>query len=486
MRREEWLSWFFACGLRVALGILTVEAALSVAVAQQPEDCTIESSQLLKCAGDMIRQLKEPTASAMRADRLKKALETLASKGRYDGAQSDLDELKRVSTVLKAGNRETNYEAILLLDNAIASHAGEIRPALSPETLLAKKPAAGRDIQADFVRQKLDFLKSAKAEFYDNGPFELVRRSLLAGALEDSAFLKRKAGEKNGDALREQLKVIDDLIARYRSPKGADLLHRQGRNEKAEIYNNVFWRAIVLFLLGDIEGMRTTLRELALDNLDFGLDTLRQVYIYRVFNEPYSIIAVGSSDHREASGLEVTDRNLVKRFYNAAQLALLVCSRALSANVTDKAIDDLKAAIKTLEFHDYFVVVAQGSEASDLSQANEILKQSMNKDWIEQQDNSINQMVTSFAKDMDAGARNCAIDDTARKRIYSPFVFAPQSKQIGKQQYLLLGGWLDFGQANTVTNFVRDSIGQKNSPSPVMDDKRNPPFATRSLGANQQ
>jgi hypothetical protein len=451
---------------RIRTVLATVAIGWSAEVSsQQAAICSSESNDLLRCARGLIDDLRREGANdpVILTQRLREPLEALASKESYDGSASDLNELKRLSSDLKVANKVTNYEAISLLDNAIASYASEIRSALSWRAI-ALKAEPGADIHAPFVSQKLDFLKSSKAAFYDDGPFDLVRRSLLAGALEDHYFMERSVGKDDRTDLLDELNIINDLINRYQNPEYDHLLGLQKKIQHGEINNQLFWKATIQFLLGNKSEMRDALSKLAILNLDFGLeihDTSREVYSYRVFNEPYKIV-VGTPVADNEPRVTIKDDNLIKRYFNAAQLALLMCGFVDDVGPTHTNVQAFKEAVTGLNFHDYFVVVAAEQAVDDVRRLEDAISRALDNEKLsgerKRKANAIVGESGPLSSAMQAGAQKCGVAADDRKRIYSPFEFRSQVKQIDGVWYLLFGGWLNAHQASDVAQFLKESV----------------------------
>jgi hypothetical protein len=86
------------------------------------------------------------------------AFEALAEQVGYTDERGSVEVLKNASKYLKNNNAQANYDAISLLDNAIASHKNDFRSALSPTEIARKSlevEGFGIDIQPRFVEQKL-------------------------------------------------------------------------------------------------------------------------------------------------------------------------------------------------------------------------------------------------------------------------------------------------------------------------------------------
>ena len=174
--------------LVVGLGLLSWS---SPGIPEEAEsDCNVgmESKALVGCVGGLIRKLESTSASNQLTfeKALSPFLQKLAQTFGYYAAPQDLAQLKRLSRTLKSNPLE-NCDAIAILDRAVASNENEIGPAVSPKPLAARA-TPGDDIYAPFTNQKLSFLTSERADFYDGGPFELTWRYLLVGALESKIF----------------------------------------------------------------------------------------------------------------------------------------------------------------------------------------------------------------------------------------------------------------------------------------------------------
>ena len=165
------------------------------ALTQQIFPCGAEVSppaELLSCVKEYsVGTQNDASKRTVFPDWAKAILRKLAQTNGYNGSSSDLAVLKQQSAELKR-DPNTNREMISLLDSAIASHVDEIGPAVSTHRL-AKVSDLGTDIYPKFIRQKLEFLGSEKARFYDGGPFEIAWRSLFVSSLESEYFLKEKA-----------------------------------------------------------------------------------------------------------------------------------------------------------------------------------------------------------------------------------------------------------------------------------------------------
>lgn len=457
--------------------------------AQQATACSdVSDDVLLHCVRGLIDAFRrEGSSPSTLSPRLRQGLELLVNKEGYSGSDSDLEELKRLSRELKTANKIGNYDSISILDNAISSHAGEIRPALSWRAIAAKAPP-GTNIQSAFVQQKLDFLTSPKVAFYDNGPFELVWRSLLAGAWEDRFFLRRSSGKDDRASLLSELSVIDDLIRRLQGPEYDYLLHAQHKERDGEINNQIFWKATVLFLLGNKPEMRGALKELALRNREFGpqvRDASRQVYSYRVFNEPFQIL-VGSLGEDNVPRVTIKDDNLVKRFFNASQLALLVCGSIDDVGTTDAEIEAFKKAVANFDFYDYSVVLKAGQDPDRVKRLEEAMARALGqgKLALEQRAALIAGESKPLWSAMQAGAQRCSVSDDDRDRIYSAFSFKSQVKQIDSTWYLLFGGWLSASQATEIARFLNESVALELRNSMQSSASELTFYVARSLVAN--
>ena len=387
-------------------------------------------------------------------------LRTLAQTLGYAGAKSDLDALKTQSTALKR-DPVANREAIALLDNAIASHVDELRPAVSREALAAKH-SSGTDIYPRFVEQKLAFLSTDETKFYDGGPFEVVRRSLLANTLEGKYFMNQ--GDPDQSLLHKEIEVLDEIHVRLTDPKYA-YLSVPPANRNARINSNRFWRASLLFVLGEKTELREMLRDIATRNQEFGIETTNpgHVYIYKTLDFPFKILLQGI-DKDGKPIVETNDPHILNRFYNPAQLALRVCDLVKVAGPS-KA-ETLARVISDLDFNDFYVVAASTNDTSQLQQFVAAVNQALEVQALRQQRDDLVKRIAAqaetFSNTMKRGAQACGIEDAVRDKIYSAFEFKPQLKHIdgfGKQsEYLVFGGRLDANQANIVVDFLNKYV----------------------------
>lgn len=423
-----------------------------------------QSDDLLRCVVMLINDEEKgkPTAEAVMSGPVRAALQHLADLRSYHGTIADLDELKRRSKDLKI-DPSLNRDAIVALDSAIASHASEIGPALSPQSL-AESASAGADIYPSFIEQKLAFLADEKrAEFYDRGPFEIVRRTLLANALESTFFLGREA---DSEKLKREIRILDEALDRLRKPEYAYL---ERRPQNSRINSLLFWRASLLFLLGDKTGMKKDLREIIESHRQFDITTenIGHIYIYKIFDLPYQmkVKRAGQNDRAE---IEVNDPYLLKRYYNPTQLALVACS--LLDEAAGHEIQTFSNAVVQLVMSDYYVVAASSRKENSnqiIQQFNQVLNQTVIGDKFRQQRDAIlnevaDKEVPGLSAAVKNGARLCEIDDSSRDEIYSPFAFRAFVKRIEAHEahvdYLLFGGRLNATQASVVADFLNQSF----------------------------
>jgi hypothetical protein len=406
----------------------------------------------------------KPTNEVVLGEPVYSLLQKLAEELGYRGALDDLDDLKRRSSELKQEPAEHRV-AIAALDNAIASHVDEIRPAISTQRL-ASEAAPGTNIYSAFVRQKLDFLSSKRATFYDHGPFEIPRRLLLANALESSYFLKRASGNEDKGLLYEEITLLDEVLERVTNPEYRYLPIVNREPQTSQKNGTLFWKASILFVLGEKSQLHELLRGLAIDNHNFGLETKfpGQIYIYKVLDLPYEMIVRQGIERDGTPSVEVKDALLLKHFFNPAQLALVACAHLDSAG-TGEGINGLIKDINDLTPRDYYVVAASGDDPAQLTQFANVLKTSMDQK-INDKRNELLGIVSGedggFYAKIDIGAQRCSIEDAIRREIYLPFEFRPQIKHIeGLDRYndlVLFGGRLSAMQANTVADFLNGAV----------------------------
>jgi hypothetical protein len=456
-------------GLALALVVgLRACIACPVALAAQTSvtPCTEHnpmSESFLGCIRSLIdgTQKANPTGDSFLAEPVRGLLEKLAKAEGYQGTATDLDELKRWSLDLKR-DPMSNRNAIAVLDNAIASHSSEIRVAVSTRTT-AKNVDPGTNVHPEFVRQKLAFLTSEKAKFYDRGPFEVVRRSLLATAFEEAYFLEWRDGKSDNVNLRNAIQVVDELLARYNSREYDYLRIRQ---QTLHINSHLFWRVSLLFAMGEKSEAVEILRDLALNNRQFGLETTNpgHVYVYRVFSRPYEIKVLLGADSDGGRKVEINDPWLLKRFYNPAQLAVVACTRIESAGGT-RGVEEFSRTVSDLVFSDYYVVAASADDPTKLQRLDSAIRRIVDSKGLQEEYTRLLKDVISQGGEipnmMKLGARLCGVEDTVLQQIYSPFQFRSEIKHIKNTDFLVFGGRLNATQARTISDFLNLSVFPK-------------------------
>jgi hypothetical protein len=458
------VSGSFAPILAVGLGVyifwLSPTAALEVS-----HSCFDEGPSL-SCVRKVIdaETGTRPTNEVVVGEPIYTLLEKLAEELGYRGGLDDLDDLKQRSLELKRDPAEHRV-AITALDNAIASNADEIRPAISTERL-ASATTPGTNIYSAFVQQKLGFLSSDRATFYDRGPFEIPRRLLLANALESSYFLNREAGNEDKSLLYKEISLLDEVLERVTDPKYSYLPIVNREPQALQKDGTLFWKASVLFVLGEKSQLRELLRRLAIENHHFNLETKSagHIYIYKVLDLPYEMIVREGIEKNGTPNIDIKDTLLLKRFFNPAQLALVACTHLDSAG-TREGINGLIKDIHDLTPSDYYVVAASGGDSAKLKQFADVLRTVMDHDMKNDRDEILG-IVTGedgglFAK-INVGAQKCGIEDAIRNEIYLPFEFRPKIEHIeGLDTYpdlVLFGGRLSATQANTVADFLNGVV----------------------------
>jgi hypothetical protein len=374
----------------------------------------------------------------------------------YTGDPADVGLLKQVSLDLKQ-DPATNREAIGLLDNAIASHAAELRPAMSRETA-AIGIDDGTDIYPRFVEQRLKFLLDPdKVKFYERGPFEIPIRASLANTLEAKYFSAK--GDRDDNLLRQEIRALKDVR------KMTLALPAREPRRRLRLNGNLFWQASIFFALGDKEQFSHALHELVDENRDFGLESMEtgHVYIYKVFDLPFSITVEGV-DPDGKPVLTADDPHILNRFYNPGQLALSVCDLIKAAG--QNGVQGLSDAIRDLAFNDFYVVVASGSNPDMLRQFGDAVMKSIaegehasRRDLLLQE---IGKNAAQLSHKMENGAAACGVEQEVRDKIYPPFDFKFEVRHIetlGKHtQHLMLGGSLNADQANKLAEFFNRAV----------------------------
>jgi hypothetical protein len=446
------------------VAVFLIGIAAPVAAADAPPLCVDRlSDNLLQCVAAAVDTASASGQTAVEPP-LKDALTKLAATEGYGGSPDDLDKLKTWSRALKQRDRVAYRDTISLLDNAIASHDGELRSAVSTQAAAKQAlsdglfmPGTPLDIHPLFVRRKLAFLDSEKAAFYDGGPFEAVRRSLLANALEESYFM---ASAENADrgVLRREIQIVDALGVLYDNPP-AYIRVTQKNLQKS---SNSFWRASILFALGDKAAAAAELRGLATDNRYLGLESRDpgHVYSYRVFDRPYPILLVSRGESGQPV-VETKDPGLVNRFFNPAQLALVACAELDGAG-TVAGITKYADAVTSLSFHDFYVVVAAAREVDSLQRLNSamqrVARSAAFRARLDKLVATVNSDTIGFAGTVARGARLCGVEDAVRNDIVSAFSFDASIAPHDETRRLLLGGRLDANQASAVVDFVKSVL----------------------------
>jgi hypothetical protein len=432
----------------------------------------IASLDFLRCVGELIDAAKAAGQDRL-SGRLRDVLIHMAETEGYGGSESNIEKIKAWSKELKDHDPVSNGETIAALDNAIASYKDELRPAVS--TLAAAREAldAGTDranadklapgpdtnIHPLFVRRKLAFLGAKKAEFYDHGPFEIVRRLLLANSIEESYFLDKAAGIADFGKLRRELQIVGDLQNLYEKPPSYLTI----RQERLQKNSNLFWRASILFALGDKGEFVQAARMLAINNRNWGFDgdNAGHVYSYRVFNRPYAILLLGR-DNRGEPMIEIKDPGLLNRFYNPAQLALVICAQLDGAG-SDQGIDSYTKAVRELTFHDLYVVAASARRAGSLRKFENDVTKTFNDRKFKQESEALVSRVNNDAKEfsdmISRGAKQCGITDEVRDEIHQRFTLKPRIEQRAdspKNERLVFGGRLDANAASAVADLIKN------------------------------
>jgi hypothetical protein len=460
----------FFIGLFASLGSTLTVTFVITASSDEASRCDNSdpfSGGLLNCVAQLVAGQADP-ASILRRP-INGYLQRLADSPGYRGQLSDLSALKKLSIDLKR-NPLTNRDAIAILDNAVASDIDELRPNVSQaafaadELNLGIKPDA--DIYDSFIKHKLEFLqrqvKIAKTDrtktimvqsFYDGGPFEILVRSLLANQLEAAYFLDQ-TGTNSKSYLNDELIVLDDELRRLgRSPEEQYVSVTQ---VASKINTVIFWRASIMFVLGQRANLKNLLRGIVQKHSRFGLQTPDpgHIYVYRVFNRPYKIILKADGD------VEIRDLFLVNRFYNPAQLALFACSFIQDAG-SGPAIDRFVSAIGNIVFSDYYVVAATSDNRAELDLFNRAIDDAINdNDELRQNRDRVVKRVAAleidgFAKAIENGARQCEVDDSIRDQVYSSF---SDFKGRVDQGRLVFGGRFNVDQARTVAEFLNTNV----------------------------
>jgi hypothetical protein len=430
----------------------------------------LKDGKFLACVGAMVGRISGETArEAVLMKPVREYLQQLAgAPDGYGGNDSDLNALRQLSGRLKEQGPLANRDAISLLDNAIASYAGELRSAVSVKAiareLLSQGVTPDTNIYRQVVEQKYKFLSEDRVRFYSRGPFEMIVRSLRANALESTYFLQlAKNGTPDKSVLDDEIRVLDDLQASVeRNPKEQYLVIAR---RDSEVNTNRFWRASIFFALGKKLELKQSLRELISRYGQFDLQTPDpgHVYIYRAFAQPYTILL------RKDGDIDITGAPILNRFYNPAQLALFACGYLEEAGIG--GIAKFAEAISSLELSDYYVIAANAEKPEALKD----LQTAINRAPEDRSDAAdlIRRVkaeeLKGFSDRIQQGARSCEIEDTMRDQIYKPFdrLDAQITRLSGVEKYpyqLILGGRLNSNQANMVVEFFNSVLFKTSRP----------------------
>jgi hypothetical protein len=429
----------------------------SAPVAQNTGDCGKSdpgTGDLLRCVANRVRAASDQDIAD---EPLRVYLQKLAETPGYGGTSNDLEELKNRSLKLKT-DPVTNRLSIAALDNAIASYVDELRAGVSYKALTARA-SPGADIYPDFVRQKVNFLGSQQAEFYNLGPFELTRRALWASSLEAGYFIASEKGVHNREVLRKAIDILHSVREGLASSKYQFLSASQ--RSRSQINSYFFWEASLLLALKEQKQAQGLLRALAIDNHTFGPQTTDagHVYIYRVFARPYKMIV------KAGGAVDVDGLHVVNRFYNPAQLALFACAYlADEASIATKKFDD---SVSDMALNDYFVVAAASDDPVQLAGFNDTIGQTLNRDDFRPHRERLlqdvaNQEIPSFFENIKRGAQLCDVDNSIRDRIYSRFDLTTRIERfdnlIKPSHEIVLGGHLNEDQAHTIAEFFNGIV----------------------------
>lgn len=464
------LIWVTASLNRAVAIYIAATLSISGAAAGSLNPCpeNPKSSEFVHCTRTILETLNAMSVvGAVVSDPLRGLLQAMANSSGYKGNKDDVDLFKRTSMALK-GDPIRNGPAIAILDNAIASDITEIRPALSISRLVAEA-TPGTDIYQLFLQQKLTYLSSDEARFYDKGPFDLVRRTVLAGALEGAFFEKKKDGVSAPELLRKELVVLDEIEDRLTTDRYGYLPAASVQPRNMQINSTRFWKASVAFALGDKDKVRTILRDLINSNakIPFNRQNPGQIYIFKVFDEPFKIVVTPSLEDNGNRKVNVVDPLILRRYYNPAQLATIACAQLGKAG-SGEGINALAKSIIDLTPHDYYVVVASADDAGKLEKLGTAIEGVLEAKEVAPYLEQVNSEDEEFARGIRRGARECNINDGVADHVYSPFSFEHEisREEDTKKAFLVYGGALDEAQARRVADLLNRIIKDLNAPWP--------------------
>lgn len=451
---------------RLAIACVLVLLLQTISIAEEAGDACVqeanESDALLHCVAELVKSNSSPLdARVLLKEPIRGLLKKLEGSVGYKGSVSDLDVLKGASLNLKKDSA-TNRDAISVLDGAVASHAAELRPAMSRETA-ASNAVIGTDIYPRFVEQRLTFLlKPENIEFYKRGPFEFALYSSLASALESKYFLLKSDWDDN--LLRREIQALESAHAMLPELPATE------KQRRSRLNGNLFWQASIFFAMGEKEKFVQILHNLIYDNRDFGIENKDSghIYVYRAFNFPFSIVVEESaSDGRPV--LSGDDPHVIDRFYNPGHLAMAACDLAeVSGHGGIKTLSD---TVRDLSFRDFYVVAASGNEPVSLQLFGDQLLKSIQQGEFGARRDMLHQEILRKAAQLSPGikngAANCGIAAEVRERFYPPFDFKFQVRHIenfGKHtEHLMMGGSLDADLANKLAELLNSAISADQS-----------------------
>jgi hypothetical protein len=371
---------------------------------------------------------------------------------------------------LIAGGRELkaaetpDADLIRALDAALFQSANDISAALRPIT----------EDYAAFVAKKRQTLEQAVISGrYGNGPYEIYVDELLALALEESYF---QSVSKTGATGDEELLVraaesYSRALARLDNP-GIFETERQRKFSRNDI---LFRRALYFILLGRIDEARSDLQQIIKSGRTWEQETLMDhVFVEKFFRLPVRIELV----RRESGGVElvIKDENLIKRFFNPAQIALYLCGRLPAEATEPLSYQDIDRHLRDFTNHDYRVYLASSKDIARLKAIQSDLQNRLN---------ALNEDETAniyAALDSNEPAKFETVFIDGKENCFSPNEDAPPDREVfqtleltvrgtwqdgereGKTYGVYVGGYLSYPQAVRLSELLVKHLGLKQKP----------------------
>src|SRR5262249_9780650 len=138
-----------------------------------------------------------------------------------------------------------------------------------------------------------------------------------------------------------------------------------------------------LFVLNQKAELKKALQELINKNWRFvgQSSDVGQVFVYRPLDLPYEIIVTPGKDTKGNQNFEIRDPHQTRQFYNAAQLAIAVCS--ILDKGGDQGVEEFVRLHERFVNRDYHVILAAGPNQDILREFADALKAELANEQIE-------------------------------------------------------------------------------------------------------